>query len=197
MTIQIQILNVTIETKPTTKGSYQKAEVAYKNLSFQGKVEGKGVMSFGATAETFKVLATAQAGEIYDVQTIKNDKGYLDWVKMTKADIGSAQAVPQYAPNPPGGKSNATAARSTYETPEERAIKQVYIVKQSSVSNAIATLSVGAKSVKPEDVLALAQKYTDFVFGKGVSQGGAGATPQGGATGFDDVPEFDPDFKPE
>mgnify|MGYP003353238654 CR=1 FL=1 len=61
--MNITLLNVTINTKPTKNGkSYQEADVAYKNNSFQGKVEGKKVMSFGATAEAFKVLAQAQPG---------------------------------------------------------------------------------------------------------------------------------------
>jgi hypothetical protein len=61
--------------------------------------------------------------------------------------------------------------KSTYETPEERAKKQVYIVKQSSLSNAIALLNAdgkntitGGKKYTKEDVFALAQELTDWVF---------------------------------
>jgi hypothetical protein len=192
--MQIQILSVTIETKPTAKGSYQVADVAYKNLSFQGKVEGKKVMSFGATAEGFKVLALAQPGETYEVTVVKNDKGYNDWTALTKSGAGT----PAAEGNATGSNGSAaraatsTPVRSTYETPEERAIKQVYIVKQSSVSNAIATLSVGAKKLEPADVLKLAQEYTDFVFGK--TSGGKNHGP----TGFDDFPDVPDEFiKPE
>jgi hypothetical protein len=184
--MQIQILSVTIETKPTAKGSYQVADVAYKNLSFQGKVEGKKVMSFGATAEGFKALALAQPGEIYEVTVVKNDKGYNDWTSLAKSGAGTPAAEGN-ATGSNGGSARAatsTPVRSTYETPEERAIKQVYIVKQSSVSNAIATLSVGAKIVKPVDVLELAQQYTDFVFGK----------KSVGASGFEDFPDVPDEF---
>ena len=65
--MNITILNVTITTKPNNRGgSYQEADVAFKNNTFQGKVEGKKIMSFGAGAEVFKVLAQAQSGETYD-----------------------------------------------------------------------------------------------------------------------------------
>lgn len=66
---------------------------------------------------------------------------------------------------PPAG--NGAARTSTYETPEERAKKQVYIVRQSSLSNALTALAIGAKTPpKPDEVIELARKYEDYVFGK-------------------------------
>ena len=94
MGITIQVLSTSVETKPTTKGSYQQLEVAYKNLTFQGKVEAKKLMSFGAGAESFKVLSTAKGSDVFEIETVKNDKGYIDWIKVTK---GSANTVVQSA----------------------------------------------------------------------------------------------------
>ena len=54
----------------------------------------------------------------------------------------------------------------TKPSPEERAARQVYIIRQSSLSNATAILSVGAKSLKVSDVIATAKELEDFVFGK-------------------------------
>lgn len=181
--MNITILNIAIATVPTQKGSYQVADVAYKNNTFQGKVEGKKVMSFGATAESFKVLATAQPGQTFEVNVVKNDKGYNDWVSMQPAG-GAVPSVSAAGPvaSASAGKSSTPAPRSTYETPEERAQRQVLIVRQSSLSSAVATLSVGAKAVKAEDVLHLAKRYNDWVFQKGVDVTGA--------SGFDDVPDF-------
>ena len=182
--MNITILSVTIATVPTAKGSYQVADVAYKNNTFQGKVEGKKVMSFGATANGFKALSTAQPGETYEVEVVKNDKGYNDWVSMQKAGVGVGG--PQTGQTPQGiqGKTGAsTTPRSTYETPEERAAKQVFIVRQSSLATAERMLSVGAKApVKVEDVLTVAQKLEAYVFAK---------PKLGGESGFDDVPDFD------
>jgi len=186
--MQIQILNVTIETKPTAKGSYQKADVAYKNLTFQGKVEGKGIMSFGATADSFKVLALAQPGEVYDVTAIKNDKGYLDWVKVTKAGAVDANQQPTAATGPGNQPQRAATAapRSTYETPEERAIKQVYIVRQSNLNTASNLLSVGAKTPPTvEKVLEVAKQFEDYVFGRKPA----------GSSGFDDFPDVPDEFQ--
>jgi hypothetical protein len=162
--MNITILSVDIKTVPTAKGSYQTADVAYKNNSFQGKVEGKKVMSFGATKDSFSTLALAQPGESYEVTIVKNDKGYNDWVSMAKAEAGaSSPAVSASA----GGKAPAATPRSTYETPEERAQRQVLIVRQSSLSASVNLLLAGAKTPPSvESVLAIAKQFEDYVFGK-------------------------------
>lgn len=162
--MNITILSIDIKTVPTAKGSYQTADVAYKNNSFQGKVEGKKVMSFGATKDSFSTLALAQPGESYEVTIVKNDKGYNDWVSMAKAEAGAASPA---VSAPAGGKAPAATPRSTYETPEERAQRQVLIVRQSSLSAAVNLLLAGAKTPPPvENVLAIAKQFEDYVFGK-------------------------------
>lgn len=162
--MNITILSVDIKTVPTAKGSYQTADVAYKNNSFQGKVEGKKVMSFGATKDSFSTLALAQPGESYEVTIVKNDKGYNDWVSMAKAEAGANSPA---VSAPAGGKAPAATPRSTYETPEERAQRQVLIVRQSSLSAAVNLLLAGAKTPPPvENVLAIAKQFEDYVFGK-------------------------------
>lgn len=172
--MQIQIIATSVETKPTAKGSYQQLEVTYKNLTYQGKVESKKLMSFGANADAFKALANVQAGQLYNVTVVKNDKGYNDWVAVA-ASTGESSAAPA------ASKAATSAGRSTYETPEERAQRQVYIIRQSSISSAIATLAVGAKSLKPEDVLAVAKQYENYVFD----------VKDPGPSGFEDLPNFD------
>jgi len=181
--MNVTILSVTINTKPTTRGSYQEADVAYKNNTFQGKVEGKKIMSFGASKKAFEVLSEGTAGgKTYEVTVVKNDKGYNDWVDMKEASV-DASTSPSKAPT-----SGANPApRSNYETPEERAQRQVLIVRQSSLSAAISTIGVGAKGVKPADVLALADQYSDWVFQRKSK----------GASGFDDIPDFPDDFDPK
>lgn len=174
--MQISILNVSVQTVPTAKGSYQVADVAFKNLTY-GKVEGKKIMSFGATKDAFGVLSTAQAGQVFTVTVVKNDKGYNDWVSVVPG-----AGAPDSAPTPT--KSAAPSTRpSTYETAEERAQRQVLIVRQSSLSAAVATLAVGSKGVKPTDVIDVAKQYEAYVFGK------EAADP--GGDGVDDLRVFD------
>ena len=175
--MQIQIVTTSIETKPTAKGSYQQLEVVYKNLTFQGKVESKKLMSFGAGASSFKTLSESSAGGVYDITVVKNDKGYNDWTSATMAVPGVAAATVASV----AGKPNTTP-KSTYETPEERAQRQILIVRQSSVSSAVALLTAGAKSPpKAADVISTAKELEAYVFG----------VADAGPTGFDDIPDFD------
>ena len=157
--MNITLLSVDIKTQPTKNGkSYQVADVAYKNNTFQGKVEGKKVMSFGATAEAFKTLAVASPGESYTVEIVKNAAGYNDWVSMVKGEANAAPAAPA------ASKAPTAAPKSNYETSEERAQRQVYIIRQSSLSHAVDTLAVGAKTPpNPDAVISLASKYVNFV----------------------------------
>ena len=178
--MQIQIVTTSIETKPTAKGSYQQLEVVYKNLTFQGKVESKKLMSFGAGASSFKALSESSAGGVYDITVVKNDKGYNDWTSATMAVPGAASAAQASYPGSLS-KPNATP-KSTYETPEERAQRQILIVRQSSVSSAVALLTAGAKSPpKAADVITTAKELEAYVFG----------VADAGPTGFDDIPDFD------
>ena len=181
--MQIQIVTTSVETKPTAKGSYQQLEVVYKNLSFQGKVESKKIMSFGAGAPSFKVLSTAQAGQVFDIAVVKNDKGFNDWTNATVSDGSIPVAVAQAA-GLSQSKAPTTTPKSTYETPEERAQRQILIVRQSSVSSAVALLGVGGKApLKVGDVINTAKELEAYVFGV--------AAPDTGPTGFGDIPDFE------
>jgi len=176
--VLIQIVTTSIETKPTAKGSYQQMEVVYKNLSFQGKVESKKVMSFGAAADTFKTLANAQGGQQYEITIVKNPQGYNDWTACSPATGSPSHS--EGAQTATAVKANTTP-RSTYETPEERAQRQVLIVRQSSLSSAVASLSIGSKSApKPAEVIAVAKEFEAYVFG----------IVDPGPTGFGDIPDF-------
>lgn len=164
--MQISIILVQNETKVGKTGKpYQVLEITFKNLTF-GKTESRMIFPFGETAETFKTLSTAQQGEVYDITVVKNDKGYNDWVKA----VPGVEGADTSAPSQGGGTTVTTAKgtpapRSNYETPEERAAKQVYIVRQSAIGYAIGTLAPGAKAaLNSSDVLKLAQEYEAFVF---------------------------------
>lgn len=164
--MQIQILSVTVNTVPTAKGSYQVAEVAYKDEA--GKVSGKKVMSF-SNQKVFDALKIAQAGEVYTVASEKDAKGYWQWTSISK---GADTSVKPQATSNPSPKSN-------YETPEERAQRQVYIIRQSSLTNAVSLLAAtGDKKATPETVIAIAKQFEAYVLDKAFDDGSISTLPE-------------------
>ena len=145
--MQITISNVDVQNK----GKYQLAVVEYLNQ--EGKQEKKNVVSF-ANKALYATLSTAKQGEVFDVQFAKNDKGYWEFTEANKTQGGVSQT-----------KSASPTPRITYETPEERAARQVYIVRQSSISAAINILAVGAKCLEVDKVLSVAKQLESFVVG--------------------------------
>lgn len=152
-TINIEIVDVTVEevARPSGKGSYEKATVAFKNS--EGKLEAKTLMDW-ASKEIWPSIVAAKKGDTFSIERTKNDKGYWDWVGIARQEMPVAPSNPTKAP-----------AKPTYETPEERAHRQVLIVRQSSVSNAVALLGPKAKV---EEVLKVADTFYNYVMQIGV-----------------------------
>ena len=148
------IIKIIAVSGPEAVKKYFTLEVNYKDEN--GKVAGKKLMSF-TFPTVFNTLKAAQAGESYEVKTVKNDAGYWDWTEVRKLEEGEVvklSATQQFA----------ASSSDRYETKEERAYRQQLIVRQSSLSNAVQTLAVGAKAIKAEEVIALASQYEQWVY---------------------------------
>ena len=158
--MQISVINVANQTVPTSKGSYQALEVTFKDNT--GKVASKKIMSFvKESKKAFDVLATANNGDVFDIQMQKDAQDKY-WV-WTDARKGSAQATQGQAAS--AAPATNTVSKGNWETPEERAKKQVYIIRQSSLSTATNVLLVGAKAPpKVDEIFALAKRFEDYVF---------------------------------
>ena len=190
---QISILAINIIPAQTSKGdSYEQVEVTYKDLSYNNTTKTKKIMPFGSSKQVHTVLKGATNGQVFDVETVKNNAGYIDWLSIKPGVAGQEQSSPQsvqpaqsYTPRQGAvgqQTASAPARTSTYETPEERAKKQVYIIRQSSSSTAVAALSVGAKApLKVADVVAFARELEAYVFDTGAKQEAKNDT------GFDDM----------
>src|SRR3989304_5590950 len=137
--------DVVVSTEAGKTGrAYQLAEVNYKNL-YDGKVASKKLLQFNGA---YKVISNGKQGQRFTVTTEKNEKGYWDWTsaEVMIGDITKeSTTVSKTTPVP----------RSTYETHEERARRQVYIIRQSSISAALGLLTHNKpkETISPDDVL--------------------------------------------
>ena len=150
------IIKIIAISGPEAVKKYFTLEVNYKDES--GKVAGKKLLSFNHPL-VFNTMKAAQAGESYEIKTVKNDAGYWDWTEARKVEGGEVTKQAQTST-----QQFAASSTDRFETKEERAQRQVLIVRQSSLSNAVETLAVGAKAVKPQDVLDLAAVYEEWVY---------------------------------
>ena len=158
--IEVKSVDVVKATTKTGK-PYEFIDLMYKNKSFQDKVEGKKIMPFG-NKEVFEVLKNSEKGDLFYIGRTKNADGFWDWDKISEVPNGLG-AYYEEVGHKQSTKAAPTASKTTpWETPEDRAQKQLYIIRQSSLTNAVNTL-IG--NVNPESVKFTAQNYIDFVLG--------------------------------
>lgn len=152
----IEIIDVgTPESVKTGKGQYQTLQVSFKNE--QGQVQGKKLMSF-SNPSVFKEIQGFSKGDRVDVATVK-EGDYWQWKAIAK----EGEALPKVEGAKPASSGGGKVIGSNYETAEERARRQVYIIRQSSLSTAVELLGSG-KSVK--DVIDTAKQFEAYVFSK-------------------------------
>ena len=180
--MKIKVIAVEVANAKTKNGKdYQFLEVTYKNISFDNKTESKKIMPFGAK-EVFNALKAAESGDIFTLLREKDNDGYWQWVGISAGDVELDTTDVKAPAGVVGKAAPPQAAKSTFETPEERAIKQVYIVRQSSLANAIDLLKTEKKVPTVDEVVSVAKQFEAYVFDQQVAQ-----------PAKVNVPAFDPD----
>ena len=131
--------------------------VATVNYTYNGEARTQKMMSF-ANPEVFKQVQELPEGTEIDVTVTKNDQGYNQWAKLVVMDKNAPAQAPAA---PTGGK----VLGSQYETRDERNARQLMIVKQSSLSNALKYYELSKPEfVSMEDILDTAQRFTEWVY---------------------------------
>ena len=151
-TINLEVVDVKVEEvpRPSGKGSYEKATVAYYNS--EGKLESKTLFDW-ASKEVWPTIVKAKKGDTFSVDREKDAKGYWNWSGIARLD------------GPVVNKATPTPSKPTYETSEERQKRQEYIIRQSSIASAIALLGPKAKT---EEVLKTADIFVNYVMQNGI-----------------------------
>lgn len=149
--MKIILKEVTVETVTKGKNRYQIANVSY---TYNGETRGQKIFSF-SNPTVFKEIQEVAPGSTVEVDLAKDDRGYTQWAKITVGEKAAASA--------PAGTNRVVG--SNYETREERAARQVLIVRQSCLAQAVATLAINpdGRPVPAEYVTELADTYVDWV----------------------------------
>lgn len=154
---QITLLKVDREKQP--KG-YIKTVVSYK--TDDGKVKAMTVMPFKEQEQVASAFADAKPGDMFNVNFRKNDRDFWEFAPVP-IKLGEATQATMRSNAPSGGTS-----RGNWETTEERAQRQLYIIRQSSLERAIQFFDLTKNNkVSPSDVTDMAALFEQFVvYGK-------------------------------
>ncbi|UOF80634.1 hypothetical protein [Caudoviricetes sp.] len=149
-------VEIDVQVAKNGGGTYPGARLAYRdeNGAMKEQAFHNNVFKFNAPLKTS--LSNLTPGQPF-VMVKEKEKDFWN----VKSIVPATASI---APPPSAGKVLPTASpKSTYETPEERAKKQVYIVRQSSITNAINLK--GSKATVAE-ILDVAKQFESFVFGE-------------------------------
>lgn len=178
-TIKLSIIAEPIITHvANAKGGYDVAEVAFKEED--GKVNGKKLNSYFQKA-IFPIVKELKRGDAIEVSIEKeagsDGKEYWQWKDVRVLGAGEV-ASPVQSSGSPTEATNATSSGtrtasgtgrvtgSNYETPEERALRQVLIVRQSCLEQANKFLATTGEYTE-DNLTAVAGRLYDWVFDKG------------------------------
>lgn len=179
--MQIQGVVVTISLSKQIKGqskTYEGWELVYRDMEDAIKTIQKPVQGLKFAPNLKAGLAALSPGDEFTLTQEKNASGFWDVKNVEKGHVVQA-AAPVNTSSAKPQRSNNYQDRD-FESKEERTKKQEYIIRQSSISSAIAVLTTGAKAApKPEEVLALADQFVAYVYNNGAKNAA-------GASGFDD-----------
>lgn len=162
-----KVVNVemNIEIQKKDGSVYPGSRLTFRDST--GKIQEQAmhanVLKFNPSIKS--VLPTLNPND--DIVVVKEKKGdYWNVVDIKRATANSVtnDSSSNGATSKP---SQAAPAKGGWETPEERAMRQVLIVRQSSLSSAVSCLTVGGKTPpKAGDVINLAKEFEAYVFGK-------------------------------
>lgn len=162
------VISISLETdvKKNGGGSYKGWELVYRASDNEIRTVAKPVTSLTYNANLKKQLGELKQGDEFTLTQEKNAAGFFD-IKSIVKGIVEASTSATVTSNGTGKASTPTT--SNYETRDERNARQRLIVRQSSLTAAIAIAQAetGGKA-KRDVVLDLAEQLTDWVFEKGM-----------------------------
>lgn len=152
-------------------GRYEKGKLMQIRVTSVGEVESKGKysqydLSFNQDGQNktrtmrsfdnppvYETLMKAKPEDAFSI-TLKKEGNFWKWTDAKKVEGGLQDK-----------STGKKMASGDWETKEERAARQVLIVRQSSIASAVEFLK-GDGAASPESVIEVAKEFEAYVFGK-------------------------------
>lgn len=152
-------INLDAQIAKNGGGTYPGATISYrdKDNKLQEKAFHANGLKYNAALKNG--LGNLQTSDNFIAQAEKNDGGFWEWKSIAK-DTSSNSSSDVKGNNKP----QTMSATSTYATKEERAQTQVYIVRQSSLANALKLAEVqGNKKIDVMSIINDAKWFENWV----------------------------------
>lgn len=171
MQLNVQVVSVehNIEIEKKSGGVYPGSRLTYR---YDGKIQEQAfhTNSLKYNPKLGEQLKEVKAGDNVIIDKIKEGEFW----KVQSITKGGETTITNETPATKGSSAQS-APKSTYATPEERAATQVYIVRQSSLSNAVALANaIGDKKATTSTIIANAKQFEAFVLGIEFDDGSPG-----------------------
>jgi len=166
MQFKIKVIAVELTTGTTkTNKPYKIADTSYRDLG-QDKVTSRKVTEYN---KAYEVIAKAKPGEVYEITASKKE-GISNWDWDVAVLSNDASGNVSQGPLEVGvgvmASATRSAPKSTYETPEERVVKQAAINRSAAVARAIEFLEAnqsGKGVFTITDVISVANSFNDYI----------------------------------
>lgn len=151
-------------------GTYPGARLSYRDENGSLKEKGFHNNVFKFNTGLKAQLANLSPGNVFNMEMEKQGEFW-----NVKSITPAGSVTEGVVANTPTKTTPTASPRSTYETPEERAKKQVYIVRQSSISAALAYTNQIKDYYKGTEnpigeVMSIAKQFEAYVFGNDFAQ---------------------------
>ena len=186
----VVLVSIYTPVKKKDGGTYPGWKLVYQDVDGEVKTIQKHMNSLKYAAALKNGLEALKPGDSF---TLEQEKEGDFWNPKNVYKNGEDIQAPASSPkaNAQQGKQTVTPSNSTYATKEERAQTQVYIVKQSSLANALKFLElIGNKKATTRDVISLAQEFEAYVFNQAPKE----LTNLGKSTYYESLEDLDDDI---
>src|SRR3972149_5229851 len=152
-------VEIDVQVAKNGGGTYPGARLSYRDENGALKEKGfhNNVFKFNASLKT--QLSNLSTGQHF-VMTMEKEGEF--WNVKSILPVSAEQKQTE-TPSSGANTKPYTSPKSTYETPEERAKRQIYIVRQSSINQAI---EYRGSKVDIHEILATAKQFEAHVFGE-------------------------------
>ncbi len=168
-TITIEVLKTADITPGPTGKTYKTMVLTHTDLGTK-KTDGKKMIDIYTDKTLWAVMAAAKPGDVFNIDRVKNEKGFWEWKTATPTTAAAAAVAPVRSDPPAQASGTDKPARvGSWETPDERALKQIYIVRQSTINASIEFHKTQNEPVDVADILKTAKAFENYVFNTGVA----------------------------